>query len=271
MEEEKWGEAVMGTLVSLDVRQFSHLTNSLASDSLHKQRRLCYLLKSPHHFTQTVRYIESLSFHQKALLLARLLLRSLVQITLVPSSSNTDATKNQNVDSGSRDLDAALLLFALCEASDLDSTDWHTSLTDHFLKNVLSLAGLGVSGWAILGPCVDTAVKCRQFLEAVTGQNKSAGSVTWVEEYDGNGTSKECVICWEELESEKRDGCKLPCEHVFHWFCILPWLRKANTCPCCRFELLTTATGDDVFCEIERLWRIVIARSRRNWQSGYHD
>ncbi|KAB2622253.1 nuclear localization sequence-binding protein-like [Pyrus ussuriensis x Pyrus communis] len=67
-----------------------------------------------------------------------------------------------------------------------------------------------------------------------------------------SGGGSECVICKEEMR-EDRDVCELPCRHLFHWMCILRWLRKRNTCPCCRFTLPT----EDVFGEIQRLWEIL--------------
>lgn len=70
------------------------------------------------------------------------------------------------------------------------------------------------------------------------------------------GVDVECVIC-KEVMREGRDACELPCQHSFHWTCILPWLKKRNTCPCCRFEL----PSGDVYSEIERLWSVLVKAS----------
>jgi E3 ubiquitin-protein ligase RNF115/126 len=51
--------------------------------------------------------------------------------------------------------------------------------------------------------------------------------------------SKECSVCKDEFESTQHDLVRMPCMHIFHNDCIMPWLDKHNSCPTCRFELPT--------------------------------
>lgn len=47
-----------------------------------------------------------------------------------------------------------------------------------------------------------------------------------------------CAVCKELLHIDS-EAKQLPCMHLYHPMCILPWLNARNTCPVCRFELPT--------------------------------
>lgn len=53
-----------------------------------------------------------------------------------------------------------------------------------------------------------------------------------------DGAFQTCPVCTEEFEMNE-PARKLPCEHIFHHDCIVPWLKKHCTCPMCREELPT--------------------------------
>ena len=45
-----------------------------------------------------------------------------------------------------------------------------------------------------------------------------------------------CPVCSEDFQLEMRI-IKMPCSHIFHAPCVLPWLDVKRTWPICRFEL----------------------------------
>ncbi|KYN37450.1 hypothetical protein ALC56_08163, partial [Trachymyrmex septentrionalis] len=51
---------------------------------------------------------------------------------------------------------------------------------------------------------------------------------------------KQCSICLKQFETGKKAKL-MPCEHIFHPECILPWLEETSICPLCGYDLSAPA------------------------------
>ncbi|WKA02527.1 hypothetical protein VitviT2T_020703 [Vitis vinifera] len=52
-----------------------------------------------------------------------------------------------------------------------------------------------------------------------------------------------CAVCKDQFVVDV-EAKRLPCNHIYHSDCILPWLSQQNSCPLCRFRL-PTDEGED--------------------------
>ncbi|XP_035491016.2 E3 ubiquitin-protein ligase RNF126-like isoform X3 [Scophthalmus maximus] len=71
---------------------------------------------------------------------------------------------------------------------------------------------------------------------------KGLPTIRITEEHVGAGL--ECPVCKDDYSVEERVR-QLPCNHLFHNECIVPWLEQHDTCPVCRKSLSGQNTATD--------------------------
>ncbi|KAB2010979.1 hypothetical protein Goshw_014683 [Gossypium schwendimanii] len=62
-----------------------------------------------------------------------------------------------------------------------------------------------------------------------------------------------CAVCKEQFELGTKVR-NMPCDHLYHSNCILPWLQLRNSCPVCRHELPAATVDGDEGAETDRVY-----------------
>jgi hypothetical protein len=71
-----------------------------------------------------------------------------------------------------------------------------------------------------------------------------------------------CPICSEDYSCGE-PVTEMPCKHIFHKLCVIPWLEAKKTCPICRFTLTNDIPEISVLTKlpIKELKRRITART----------
>lgn len=126
--------------------------------------------------------------------------------------------------------------------------EWEILLAVNNLERDIEIETDGGGEGFVYTPEFDTLIG--QFVEtvrALRGSPPAAKSIVDnlpLVEMKGDGNEDDqviCAVCKDEILVEEK-VMELPCRHLYHGECIVPWLSIRNTCPVCRFELPT----DDV-------------------------
>ncbi|GJN03719.1 hypothetical protein PR202_ga21195 [Eleusine coracana subsp. coracana] len=70
-------------------------------------------------------------------------------------------------------------------------------------------------------------------------------SITELPTIDVSGPDADCAICLQDLPPASQ-ALMLPCSHLYHSSCIVPWLQRRNSCPLCRSRLPVPDTPSDL-------------------------
>jgi len=154
--------------------------------------------------------------------------------SLAPDNTNNNDNNNNNENTSSNDNN---------HPNRSDRLSMNEFLPMMMLMN--SLAGSLVGNSArFIHPAFSnlTAEQLAEFLNGGGNKAKPAASSEVVEclprikmQLNSDQT---CTVCQCEFEAAET-AVRLPCQHLYHEDCILPWFKEKNSCPTCRYELLT--------------------------------
>lgn len=106
---------------------------------------------------------------------------------------------------------------------------------------------------------VDDALLCAAFDAA----DREARALLTVQPSRDEALDVECGVCADALVGADAELAQLPCAHVFHADCLLPWMRVSHQCPLCREINYESGVSHALACvRVSRRRRRVVSRSK---------
>lgn len=122
-------------------------------------------------------------------------------------------------------------------------------VTANSLSSPYIVRGRGATGGHFMEPGLDLDIQ-RLFAQDRRSEYGTApASRTAVEAMpavtvSGDHVPSECAVCKEDFQLDEV-ARQMPCQHMYHSHCILPWLELHNSCPLCRFQMPAVGDVDD--------------------------
>ena len=106
---------------------------------------------------------------------------------------------------------------------------------------------------------VEDALLCAAFDAA----DHEARALLTVQPSHDEALDVECGVCADALVGADAELAQLPCAHVFHADCLLPWMRVSHQCPLCREINYESGVSHALACvRVSRRRRRVVSRSK---------
>ncbi|XP_049847677.1 uncharacterized protein LOC126301915 [Schistocerca gregaria] len=71
-----------------------------------------------------------------------------------------------------------------------------------------------------------------------TNSGSSGPGYSWThpqaEQKGRRNSIDECIICLQAVDANSTTSRKLRCGHIFHYKCLVSWLKEKKECPLCR-------------------------------------
>jgi len=108
---------------------------------------------------------------------------------------------------------------------------------DHSERTEISFTNLPAQeAPQMISPMLLSLMEQISSLEEDTRQGLPQEMIDKVKKMKMGKSGQDCTVCSDTFRRGEKIR-KLPCRHIFHDKCLMPWLEQNTTCPNCRFDL----------------------------------